>query len=383
MTFFGWSNWAIAQAIKGGKEPLLINMDETPIPYSFSYGRGTVLKRRKGSDYDPRCTEKLERKDLRGNITHVAFICNDVAIQPKLPQILIGNQHRFTVKLLRQMEFKTPGNVYLVRAKSSWMCHGLMLRTLRLLHFCMKDYMDTRQLILIVDVAPCHIHRSIFLLAERLDIYLVFVPAKLTWLLQPCDTHAFLKFKRRLRAEYEEGRLESEDGILTPERWLEAIFEAIRAVLCEGKWAAAFAHNGIAGSQAFISKFVLNNLEWKSIPIAGSSSPAEPALKSLFPLRTKAPAHLLVKNRFLPRPKLPVMFPAPLGVPLTRLKKHMRAAQPAPPAAAGSSSSSSSWARAEAVALLAQTSDPPLPPPEDPPPLRWNLRSSSRQSLEK
>ena len=45
--------------------------------------------------------------------------------------------------------------------------------------------------VLLMDCARQHIHRSVFDAAARQGVRLVLIPAKLTWLLQPCDAHVF------------------------------------------------------------------------------------------------------------------------------------------------------------------------------------------------
>ena len=41
---WGWSNWLAAEAIRAGKELLLLNLDETPIPLTFPHTRGNVMR---------------------------------------------------------------------------------------------------------------------------------------------------------------------------------------------------------------------------------------------------------------------------------------------------------------------------------------------------
>ena len=46
-----------------------------------------------------------------------------------------------------------------------------------------------------MDACEIHLHRGIITTCNSVGVWLVIVPAELTWLLQPCDTHAFLLFK--------------------------------------------------------------------------------------------------------------------------------------------------------------------------------------------
>ena len=50
-------------------------------------------------------------------------------------------------------------------------------------------------LILLLDGHRCHLHESVLAHAKRWGIRLVYMPARMTGLLQPCDTHVFAKLK--------------------------------------------------------------------------------------------------------------------------------------------------------------------------------------------
>ena len=61
------------------------------------------------------------KKDLRGTITHVAVIADRPDVQAVLPQVFIGNTHRFTLGLMKSAAAAAkPANVHLFRRKSSW-----------------------------------------------------------------------------------------------------------------------------------------------------------------------------------------------------------------------------------------------------------------------
>ena len=50
----------------------------------------------------------------------------------------------------------------------------------------------------LVGVLPAHLAAKVFRAATRCGIWVLVVPAKLTWLIQPADTHAFYKYKMYL-----------------------------------------------------------------------------------------------------------------------------------------------------------------------------------------
>ena len=111
MIYFQWMNFVTAQ-IPPGKRRLLINMDEAALAYSWAGQKGTVIcQNRPPQGLRPRL-ESVNRNEIRGNVTHMAFICDDSAIQPRLPQILLGNKARFTLRLLQSLQGEVPANVH-------------------------------------------------------------------------------------------------------------------------------------------------------------------------------------------------------------------------------------------------------------------------------
>ena len=79
-----------------GKEPLFINLDEAAIPYSFAGVAGAVICTNFLPQGQAHSTESLERGETRGNITHIGLLTHSTEVQGRLPQILLGNNSRFT-----------------------------------------------------------------------------------------------------------------------------------------------------------------------------------------------------------------------------------------------------------------------------------------------
>ena len=92
-------------------------------------------------------------------------------------------------------------------------------------------------IVLVLDCAPQHLADNVVNHARRLRIVLLYVPARLTWLLQPLDTHVFACLKRRLHALQLEARCESVDGVLLGTHWLELLCRAAQEVLSGCDWA--------------------------------------------------------------------------------------------------------------------------------------------------
>ena len=67
--------------------------------------------------------ETVKTEDAKAHVSFLAFFTHDPEIQPKLPQIFIGNKHKFTAKLLKELA-PHPRRFFFYGAKSPL---GIML----------------------------------------------------------------------------------------------------------------------------------------------------------------------------------------------------------------------------------------------------------------
>ena len=211
--FFGLVNYTLESLEKTGNNILLINLDETNVLYSVVQQQyGMVVRKTHPVDKRhsllasnrKRCGRRPVQQQLpqqhRGSVTLVSMCCNDSSIQPALPQIIIGNEHKFTHTLLCQARDQgVPQNIHLWRAKSSWMSSCGMKQVISLLKRSLSKYPETHEIVLLLDCAGCHLESSVLAHARRSHVHLLIVPASATGLLQPLDTHGFAWLKNSLR----------------------------------------------------------------------------------------------------------------------------------------------------------------------------------------
>ena len=276
-------------------------MDETSVAYSYGRGKGLVVSKHALPPGRAHRKEPVNRSDAKTHISFLAFITHDSMIQPKLPQIFIGNKHKFTLKLLHALSSQVPEGYYLWREESSWNNNRLMCKAMRLLAKHLKDYLTTHKLILVLDVARCHRHSKIYSLAQSLGIVLMYVPAKLTWLLQPADTHVFGRLKTRLRQLWLDLRVESAAGEVSHRDWLAAVFALVRKLLCGFQWHSAFLSDGLLDENK-IGCRLLDALGWDAPKALPSEILTTGQLMDLMPRRTKD-AHAHIFRWALPKAK--------------------------------------------------------------------------------
>ena len=148
-----------------------------------------------------------------------------------------------------------------------------MQQYILLLQRCLGEVVRDRAIVLVMDMASCHIHRAVLTTAMAQGVRVVLVPAGATHLLQPLDTHVFRQFRSKMRCLWLECRSASGDGQVPLQAWLELVCQAIQEVVVAKSWQHAFERDGIL-SQSHLSPKILRALEWGSCPEVPATLPA-------------------------------------------------------------------------------------------------------------
>ena len=187
LAFWQWCNFALREA---SREPLVINLDESSIGFHWSGLFGTVS--------DREATDKVKSTTAKARATYICAVTHDPEVQQLLPQVLLGNTRCFTTAFVQQAAELFP-HLVVWREKSAWNTQRLMAKYLRCLGDRLGPILETRQVYLLLDLAPCHLHDSLFDLAYTLGLRFLYIPPGMTSLLQPCDSHVFAAFKHDLQ----------------------------------------------------------------------------------------------------------------------------------------------------------------------------------------
>jgi hypothetical protein len=178
------------------------------------------------------------------------------------------------------------------------------------------------QPILLMDTVKLHWTPAVLATCRRQGVWPMPVPAKLTWLLQPLDTHLFQHYKCYLQKAYQAKRQETmAAGALNVQNLLGCIYDSTEHVLGDaGGWKAAFLEDGFGAKQARLSGSRKEQLELDGAPDIGDERPSEEQVQLCFPQRQRAPAMLQlfccpVFRLPLEAPAAAPTLPAPSGVP--------------------------------------------------------------------
>lgn len=282
------------------KSVLRLNLDETAVKTWMAPGKGLIAPGSGDGVRPVRQVSKATRKQQRSCLTHVAFLCDNPEIQPYLPHVIIGNEGVLPVYIQKEMAPKLFRNVFLVRRKSAWVDGSYMALIITLLGEMLKPFLDAWQPILLMDALPAHLAPRVFRAAARNSIHVVVVPARLTWLIQPADTHAFFRYKMYLRKRYMEAMARSPDGELQLREVLLAMNDGVRYVFQAHDWSKAFHENGFSPAQLLVREAVLQAAGMQRPLSTPAALPTYAQLRSIWPARLEPPLDDVFASLFSP-----------------------------------------------------------------------------------
>jgi hypothetical protein len=291
-----WAAHITDHARAGGKIPLIINMDESPIPMCQVRARGNIKRFNPHTDGNaPR--QQATRSMTRQYQTLAAFICNIAAVQRLLPQIIIADKHHITYENWPVIMGHIQDPIYFLRQDSGWNNSATLCNMVRLLALILNQAMPGShttpcgpeptmltqcQIILQLDSAKAHVTRDVLTLLALLSWRLLLVPALLTWMLQPLDVKVFAIFKRALRnrAVDEARTAAGEHYIVRTNRQLAL---TIQEVLHSRNWSGIFRRLGYNGDTPPISKTLLKELGWDAAPVLPRTRPTLADIRTVWP----------------------------------------------------------------------------------------------------
>ena len=94
--------------------------------------------------------------------------------------------------------------------------------------------------ILLLDGSPVHLTPAVWRTAKRYGIFLCFVPATLTWFVQPLDVTVIRKLKAHLRAHYRRMQIEKRQAQIPVVDVVRLLMNSVRRILQGTAWASAF-----------------------------------------------------------------------------------------------------------------------------------------------
>lgn len=278
-----WSNF-LHEQVPLGQTPLHVNFDETGIRYFQDSRQGHLTEAALRKRRTPRSLTKQVRKgDTRAMMSLATFVCDDEALQPILPQVLLVNTKLLTNAEAEACLHVLPPGVHLWRLEKAWTTGDVMVKLLRTLEESLTPVLHDRKVILSADAFRAHLTKPVFRAAATLGFFYFVIPARMTWALQPLDTHIFAIFKRSLAEKAQAASAASQDGKLSRTILIDCIGQTVMSVLRGRSWKRAFEDCGLTGTQATVSARTCAKLGTASPPPGQRTLPSLEMLQEIFP----------------------------------------------------------------------------------------------------
>ena len=126
---------------------------------------------------------------------------------------------------------------------------------------------------------------------DTLAFKYMFIPAKLTWLIQPCDTHCFALYKRFLKLVVLRFKARNHyNTVPTVLVWFTFIADTIVNLMNQRSWVTSFRENGFGDFQMRTSDYIKRHLAGATTLPISFLNPGPDILACLFPAhRTTLP----------------------------------------------------------------------------------------------
>lgn len=294
--FFGWIK--AAQRASNFRPTVVINMDETSIRLAYDKRRGTVGS---AASWDAINTatlaENMSSASTHGAVTYCAFICDNAEVQRCLPQVLIANTKIFTRAMERLAADILPENIDIwLERRSSWVTAEVFQRLLRRLDESLAGFRHRFNFTFVTDALPSHLNPAVAALAYELGFILIVVPGRLTWLLQPLDTHYFAILKAQLVAKFCGARLLHATGQLPKIEWLQIVIATIDEFR-RRDFAHGIARCGLRGDQAESAPVTKQLITIEDVNAIAAVPPTEEELRPYLG-RTNLPFYEMLMQPF-------------------------------------------------------------------------------------
>ena len=405
-------NFYEAEAAASGKPLLRINMDETSVPLVPPALQGVVMPPPPGQEGGRPPRFRAGRNLQRANLTYVAFVSDDAALNQELPHFVIGCKATLRLRDFPDLFDAAPDHVFLIRGETSaWVTREVLGQIFRVLGKVLERVRPDAAFVLVFDCAPQHLHEGLFRSLRAHGIFPLLVPKLVTWLLQPLDVYVFRLFKETLRRRFHDA-VARHHALVDIAWFLPLLYEVIEDTIRGRRWSQIFRRLGLGDGQAGVSGYVKSHMEVDRVDPVPALPPSEEDIAAILPRNRHVPQFafgplpkpkalgappklLAICDRPVPAavPELVLSAPAPMHHPyLTR--HHLRglaleasasqepaSSSPAPPpsAAAPGGPAGAAWPAAPpprprppppklAPMPLALPAKPPPPAPASPPP---------------
>ena len=233
LIYFRWLRWAVTEALSG-RSFIFVNMDETTLSGVQSHSQGFVpagrVQRAEGM---VRHRRRPDRLDVRTCL--LGTVCNDAAVQPHLPQVVLPSYSKHLRPPASALEAYRRSRAPLEywHGTNGWASQTIIRRWLTRLRAVVSAAKPEAWIVVIWDCASVHLTASVLSHMRRLGCLVLFLPAGLTHLLQVLDVYIFADLKRRMRQHFMRRVSATADGSLDRHHRIDAVGRAVHGALVQ------------------------------------------------------------------------------------------------------------------------------------------------------
>ncbi len=301
------------------KPRLVINMDETSVRLLPASTAGCLVAEARRRLRSP-CTLGMPatKRQTRGMLTQMVFVCNDATCQRALPTVLLISTRMLSKARWRAVRDDLPAHVHFWREKRGWVTGKLMTEALKLVAAALAPWRPSHEIIFVADTYRAHITDMVWRTLRTLGFAYLLIPAKLTWALQPCDTHVFAAYKRALSLLFQTRQAFAEDAPDYVARVVSVVVETYDSAVRAQSWAHAFASNGLTADLTAVSPRLLQQLAMPVPPSATQPLPELEDFACIFPRGARIPLDGIFAFAFSGAPNPAVLSHVPAVAPPQR-----------------------------------------------------------------
>lgn len=245
VVFFRWLFFVLGE-LQGEPRPVVINMDETMLSNVRPWKLGVVPSASKAAAAD---LGTVPRETALSRTSLLAAVCNDGTLQKHLPQVRLPRARPKAAAgatvLAAYAAAGTPQAAF--HGSSGWNTGAIMVSYLRELRRRLARVAPGRPLLLVMDDSGIHVGDSVLRECVRLHIAVVIIPSRMTWCLQPLDTHVFARLKTDIRSTVFERVAAGLGRRISPSERIRLHGEAIKRVLVDRDWSDVVRRAGLDG----------------------------------------------------------------------------------------------------------------------------------------
>jgi hypothetical protein len=243
--FLRWVRWTLEQLSRCAN-PIVVNMDETMLSSVRPRKLGVVPN---VSKCRVMSAGSVSREVALPRTSLIAAVCSDASLQQHLPQMRLPRSPPGAIAGRRlQAAYATAGLPQCtLHGSSGWNTSDSFRLWLRELVKRLRRVAPGRPVVLVVDDCAVHVSDAVLKQCCDLRVALVVIPSRMTWLLQPLDTHVFACLKTHIRRLFFTGAVESEGCKLSPTTRIRLQGDAIRSVLVNRDWSVVMQRAGLSG----------------------------------------------------------------------------------------------------------------------------------------